>query len=53
MNRTPVEIFDTTLRDGTQSEVVTLSVKDKVRIALRLDEFRIDYCRSRELSANG
>jgi len=43
MNRTPIEILDTTLRDGTQGEGVTLSVKDKVRIALRLDEFGIDY----------
>lgn len=36
MNRTPVEIFDTTLRDGTQSEGVTLSVKDNVRIGLAI-----------------
>ncbi|MBC8346363.1 MAG: citramalate synthase [Candidatus Marinimicrobia bacterium] len=43
MNRNPIEIFDTTLRDGTQGEGVTLSVKDKVRIAIRLDEFGVDF----------
>ena len=43
MNRNPIEIFDTTLRDGTQGEGVTLSVKDKVRIAIRLDEFGMDF----------
>lgn len=37
-----VELFDTTLRDGTQGEHVTLSARDKVRIAHRLDTFGID-----------
>ena len=37
-----IEIFDTTLRDGTQGEHVTLSVVDKLRIARRLDDFGID-----------
>ena len=37
-----IELFDTTLRDGTQGEHVTLSVNDKVRIARRLDRFGID-----------
>jgi 2-isopropylmalate synthase len=37
-----VELFDTTLRDGTQGEHVTLSARDKVRIAKRLDAFGID-----------
>jgi len=32
-----IEIYDTTLRDGTQSEGFTLSGIDKVRIAKRLD----------------
>ncbi|RJP32904.1 MAG: citramalate synthase [Candidatus Omnitrophota bacterium] len=38
-----IDIFDTTLRDGTQGEGVNLSVEDKIRIALRMDEFGIDY----------
>ncbi len=37
-----IEIFDTTLRDGTQGEGVTLSVQDKLLIAKRLDDFGID-----------
>ncbi|AFN73476.1 putative alpha-isopropylmalate/homocitrate synthase family transferase [Melioribacter roseus P3M-2] len=37
-----VEIFDTTLRDGTQGEGVNLSVQDKLLIAKKLDEFGID-----------
>ena len=42
MNR-PVHLYDTTLRDGTQGEGVSLSVDDKLRIARRLDEFGVDY----------
>lgn len=38
-----IQIFDTTLRDGTQGEKVSLSAEDKFRIAKRLDEFGIDY----------
>ena len=38
-----VQIYDTTLRDGTQGEGVSLSVEDKVKIALRLDEMGISY----------
>ena len=37
-----IELFDTTLRDGTQGESVNLSVDDKLRIAVKLDEFRIN-----------
>lgn len=37
-----IELFDTTLRDGTQGEHVTLSARDKVRIAHELDDFGID-----------
>jgi 2-isopropylmalate synthase len=35
--------FDTTLRDGTQGESISLSVEDKLLIAAKLDEFGIDY----------
>ena len=38
-----VEIYDTTLRDGTQQEGVSLSVEDKLKIARKLDEMGIDY----------
>ncbi|MDP6089277.1 MAG: citramalate synthase [Candidatus Marinimicrobia bacterium] len=37
-----IELFDTTLRDGTQGESVNLSVDDKLRIAVKLDEFGIN-----------
>jgi 2-isopropylmalate synthase len=38
-----VELYDTTLRDGTQAENFNLSVEDKVRITASLDELGIDY----------
>ena len=38
-----IQIYDTTLRDGTQSESVAFSVEDKLRVALKLDELGVDY----------
>lgn len=38
-----IEIYDTTLRDGTQGEDVCFSVEDKMMIARKLDELGIDY----------
>jgi len=38
-----VDIYDTTLRDGTQGEGVAFSVADKLRIAERLDAFGVHY----------
>lgn len=38
-----VEIYDTTLRDGTQGEGVSLSLQDKLQITARLDELGVDY----------
>jgi 2-isopropylmalate synthase len=38
-----VQIYDTTLRDGTQSEGISLSVEDKLRIARRLDELGVAF----------
>src|SRR5215510_2050896 len=35
--------FDTTLRDGTQGEAVSLSSEDKLLVAHKLDELGIDY----------
>ena len=37
-----VELYDTTLRDGTQGEGVSFTSDDKVAIARRLDAFGID-----------
>ena len=36
-------VYDTTLRDGTQSEGISLSCNDKLRIAQKLDDIGIDY----------
>jgi 2-isopropylmalate synthase len=38
-----VFVYDTTLRDGTQGEGVSLSLADKIAIARKLDEFGVDY----------
>ncbi len=38
-----IQIYDTTLRDGTQSEGFTLSSNDKVRIAQRLDSLGMAF----------
>jgi 2-isopropylmalate synthase len=40
---TKIALFDTTLRDGTQMEGLSLSVEDKLKIARLLDGFGIDY----------
>ncbi|MBM3125344.1 MAG: citramalate synthase [Chloroflexi bacterium] len=38
-----IDIYDTTLRDGTQSEGFTLSGSDKVRIAQKLDALGVAF----------
>lgn len=38
-----ITIYDTTLRDGTQAENFNLSVEDKVRITLKLDDLGVDF----------
>jgi 2-isopropylmalate synthase len=38
-----IQIYDTTLRDGTQGESVTFSVEDKLLIAQKLDELGVSY----------
>ena len=38
-----IQIYDTTLRDGTQSEGFNLSANDKVRIAQKLDELGVAF----------
>jgi len=39
----PVFLYDTTLRDGTQREDISLSVDDKLVIAKRLADFGFHY----------
>jgi 2-isopropylmalate synthase len=38
-----VRLYDTTLRDGTQREGLSLSVEDKVKIARAADRLGVDY----------
>ena len=40
---TKIEIYDTTLRDGSQLEGISLTVEDKLRIAEKLDWLGVDY----------
>lgn len=39
----PVQIYDTTLRDGTQREGISLSVQDKIRVTKILDDLGVAY----------
>ena len=46
MNAAPpdrVAIYDTTLRDGTQREGISLACADKLRIAQQLDALGVDF----------
>jgi 2-isopropylmalate synthase len=38
-----IQIYDTTLRDGSQSEDISLSVADKLRITEKLDDLGVQY----------
>jgi len=38
-----ITIYDTTLRDGAQTEGISYSVNDKIRIARKLDELGVDF----------
>ncbi|HBU08427.1 MAG TPA: citramalate synthase [Candidatus Omnitrophica bacterium] len=38
-----IELYDTTLRDGAQTEGISYSVQDKVRIARRLDQLGVHF----------
>ena len=38
-----VFIYDTTLRDGTQRQGISLSISDKLKIAKILDKMGVDY----------
>ena len=43
MNPKPIQIYDTTLRDGSQGEGVSFSLHDKLNVANRLAEVGIDF----------
>jgi 2-isopropylmalate synthase len=43
MTDQPVVLYDTTLRDGTQGENITLSLADKLRVARMLDEYGFPF----------
>ncbi|MBB6729397.1 citramalate synthase [Cohnella zeiphila] len=40
---TTINLFDTTLRDGTQGEGISLTAEDKLKIALKLDALGVHY----------
>ena len=42
MKKEKITIFDTTLRDGEQSAGASMSVEDKVSIASKLDDMKVD-----------
>ncbi|MGC9521546.1 MAG: citramalate synthase [Anaerolineae bacterium] len=43
MTQQRIRLYDTTLRDGTQAEGISLSVEDKLKITQLLDDLGIDY----------
>ena len=40
---TRIELYDTTLRDGAQSEGISFSVADKLKICEKLDELGVHF----------
>ena len=43
MSQQSVEIYDTTLRDGTQQEGISLTATDKLAVARLLDDLGVAY----------
>ena len=43
MSKEKIYIFDTTLRDGAQTEGVNFSLDDKIKIAKALSDLGVDY----------
>ncbi|WP_028546349.1 citramalate synthase [Paenibacillus taiwanensis] len=48
-----IAIFDTTLRDGTQGEGISLSADDKIKIARKLDALGVPYIEGGIPGSNG
>ncbi|MGG6313462.1 citramalate synthase [Paenibacillus macerans] len=48
-----ISIFDTTLRDGTQGEGISLSADDKLKIARKLDQLGVHYIEGGIPGSNG
>lgn len=46
------QIFDSTLRDGSQGEGISFSLQDKLRILKTLDEFGVSYVEAGNPSSN-
>ena len=38
-----IDIYDTTLRDGTQAADINLTTEDKIRVAVKLEELGVAY----------
>ena len=51
MTKERLSLYDTTLRDGQQTQGVDFSAEAKTRIAKALDALGIDYSRSRSTCA--
>lgn len=51
--QTQITIFDTTLRDGTQGEGISLTAEDKIKIALKLDALGVHYIEGGNPGSNG
>ncbi|MGC9467027.1 MAG: citramalate synthase [Anaerolineae bacterium] len=43
MSESRIRLYDTTLRDGTQAEGISLSLEDKLKITRLLDDLGVDY----------
>ena len=48
MSKEKIYIFDTTLRDGAQTEGVDFSVEDKNKIAKILSNIGVDYIENKD-----
>src|ERR1700747_292398 len=47
-----IQIYDTTLRDGSQGEGINFSLEDKLLVTRRLDELGVDYIEGGYPSSN-